>query len=143
MTYQLEGDVKVFNLPNYKILLVSKDQLGHYLKVRIELQDGPIDIRWDVDELTYGEIRSITRNNYFDSLAKDYYFELLPFASAYKDELNKPTYEGTIRCVQGDRAKRIDFICSEQFAGNLEWLRQQERTVNDLAIVRWNEDKCV
>lgn len=127
----------MFNLPNYKILRVSKDMLGHYLKVRIELLDEPIQIRWDVDELTYDEIRSITRRNYFDSLAKDFHFELLPYSSSYKDELNNTAYEGMIRCVQGDRAKRIEFICSEQFAGNLEWLRHPERNVKDLELVRW------
>lgn len=129
----------MLNLPNFKILQVSRDLKGAYIIIIVELPDGSIQIRWDVDEFTYEEIKGITARNYFDSLAKGYYFELLPYINTYSDQVRKVAFESHIRCVQGDRAKRIDFMCSERFAGNLEWIRQEVREVEDLKHVEWKK----
>ncbi|KXH87587.1 hypothetical protein AU377_02820 [Sporosarcina sp. HYO08] len=125
------------NLQNYELLKVAKDVEGGYCKVKLNLSDGPIIIRWGLDEYTYENMKKTVSRNYFDSLAKQYRFELLPYETAILDAEQWTVFKAHIRCVQGDRACRIDFPCSETFAGNLRWIRTEVTSINDLQHLEW------
>jgi hypothetical protein len=126
------------NLSNFRIIEVSKDKAGRYIKLDIRLPDGDCIVRWDLDEFTYKQIKEIVSKKYFDSLAIDYLYELVPYSLTYQEKPNShPYYRGVIRCVQGDRAARIEFPCSERFAGNMVWFRQEVNKVEDLKYLIW------
>lgn len=118
---------------NFKILKVSKDIQGPFIKMKVTLIDGSSIIRIGLDELTYEKIKEIVSKNYFDSLAKSYRFELLPYYATYREiESSLPVYMGSIRCIQENKAKNIQFNCSERFAGNLEWFKHAVYSTEDI-----------
>ncbi|MGD6842520.1 hypothetical protein ACQCVH_08335 [Bacillus infantis] len=126
------------NLNNFQILDVSKDQIGRYLKLKVELPDGDSVIRWGLDEFTYRQMKEIVSKKYFDSLAIGYHYELAPYVGTYKKNPKEPPgYRGAIRCIQGNRAARIEFPCSSKFAGNMEWFRKEVSGVSDLQHLSW------
>lgn len=118
---------------NFKILTVSKDIQGPYMKMKVTLSDGTSTIRFGLDEPTYENIKEIVSKNYFDSLAKGYRFELLPYYATYQEiDNSKPVFMGSIRCIQDQRAKNIQFPCTERFAGNLEWFKHAVYSTEDI-----------
>lgn len=129
-----------FNQKNLKIIKVSKDRNGHFMKLEITLSDGIAIIRWGLDEFTSKRIKEIVSRNYFDSLEKEYHYELLPYVGTC---VEKPKGErkfiGHVRCVQRRQAARIEFECSEKFAGNMEWLKKEVRTLNDIKHLFWDQ----
>jgi hypothetical protein len=128
------------NLNNFQILDVSKDQIGRYLKLKVQLPDGDSIIRWGLDELTYRQIKEVVSKKYFDSLAIDYQYEMLPYAWTYKESLKEPPgYKGAIRCIQGNRAARVEFTCSSKFAGNMEWFKNEVNRVEDIEHLLWEK----
>jgi hypothetical protein len=48
---------------------------------------------------------------------------------------------GNLRCVQRRQAARIEFECSEKFAGNMEWLRNEVRSFKDIKHLLWGNFK--
>ncbi len=126
-------------LSNFLIEKVSKDDLGKFLKLHIQLPDGHCVIRWGLDEFTYLQMNKIVSNKYFDPLAVDYKYELVPYVSTYHDRKNNSTYfKGVIRCIQGRRIARVEFICSDQFAANMEWFKKEVRNAEDVRHVLWD-----
>ncbi|WP_417900203.1 hypothetical protein ABN702_08135 [Bacillus haimaensis] len=79
------------NHKNLRIIKVSNDRNGHLMKLEITLFDGIAIIRWGLDEFTAKGIKEIVSRIYFDSLEKEYHYELLP-------------YVGT--CVEKPKGKR-------------------------------------
>ena len=126
----------MINHKNFKILAISKDEMGKSMKLEIELPDGTITIRWALDNFTYRRIKEITSRNYFDSLSTAYRFELVSYYISCYDS----SYRGYIRCIQADRAKRIEFICSENFAGNMEWFRKEIQSIADIQHLAWENN---
>jgi hypothetical protein len=126
------------NHNNLKILKVSKDNAGKFLKLEVNLPDGAAIIRWGLDDLDFKRIRDIVSKNYFDSLQTEYHYELLPSVGI---SLDKPKgnqkFIGSVRCVQGDKAARIEFECSERFAGNMEWFRSDVGCLGDIKHLGW------
>ncbi|MGD6855922.1 hypothetical protein ACQCVO_12670 [Bacillus infantis] len=128
------------NLNNFQILDVSKDHIGRYLKLKVELPDGDSVIRWGLDEFTYRQIKEVVSKKYFDSLAIGYQYEMVSCVGTYKESLKEsPGYRGTIRCIQGNRAARIEFPCSSKFAGNMEWFRKEVSGVEDIEHLLWEK----
>lgn len=130
------------NQENIRILNVSKDTTGCHLKLKITLPDGSAVIRWGIEEMDYKRLRDILSSNYFDSLEVHYHYELLTFIGV---SLDKPKGEkkfiASLRCVQGQKVAKIEFECSERFAGNMEWFRQEVRSLEDLESLRWEKLK--
>lgn len=60
-----------FNHKNLRIIKVSNDRNGHFLKLEIILSDGIAIIRWGLDKITSKRIKEIVSINYFDSLEKE------------------------------------------------------------------------
>ena len=128
------------NLPNFRIMEVSKDEKGRYMKLEIQLPDGLSIIRWDLDQFTYIRIKELVSKKHFDSLATDYTYELLSYAGSHQEKRKSiPTFVGIIRCLQGNRAIRIEFTCSERFAGNMAWFRNEIQNKDDLKHLIWQE----
>lgn len=128
------------NLPNFRIIEVSKDEKGRYMKLEIQLPDEQSIIRWDLDQFTYTRIKKLVSKKHFDSLATDYSYELLSYASSHQEKANSiPTFVGIIRCIQGNRSIRIEFTCSERFAGNMAWFRNEIQNKEDLKHLIWQE----
>ncbi len=131
------------NHQNLKILKASKDHFGSHLKLEVMLPDERIVIRWGLDDEDYIKIRDIVKNNYFDSLEAGYHYELLPYVGVSLDKPNgKQTFLANLRCVQGKKAARIEFECSEKFAGNIEWFKKDVRCIQDLEHLKWEKFKA-
>ena len=108
------------------------------MKLEIQLPDGPSIIRWILDQFTYMQIKEVVSKKHFDSLAIDYRFELVPYTTSYQEKPeNIHTFKGIIRCLQGDRSMRIEFICSERFAGNMAWMKNVVRHTDDIKHLIW------
>lgn len=130
------------NHENMKILKASKDHFGSHLKLEVILPDGKIVIRWGLDDKDYLRIRDIVKDNYFDNLEAVYHYELLPYVVISLDKPNgKQTFLANLRCVQGQKAARIEFECSERFAGNIEWFKKEVRCIQDLENLKWEKFK--
>ena len=128
------------NLPNFRIMEVSKDAKGTYIKLEIQLPAGLSIIRWDLDQFTYTRIKELVSKKHFDSLATDYTYELLSNASSYQERAKSiPTFVGMIRCLQGNRSIRIEFTCSERFAGNMAWFQNEIQNKDDIKHLIWQE----
>ncbi|MEO2076581.1 MAG: hypothetical protein ABGX20_14525 [Bacillus sp. (in: firmicutes)] len=126
------------NLNNFRIVEVSKDKVGRYIKLDVQLPDGDRIIRWDLDEFTYKQIKEVVSKKHFDSLAIHYLYEIVPYVSTYQEKpKSQPYFRGVIRCIQGNRAARIEFPCSERFAGNMEWFRKEVKKVEDIKHLIW------
>lgn len=133
MDYAIQG-----NHENLKILQASKDHFGSHLKLEVTFGDGTIVIRWGLDEIDFLRIIEIIKSNYFDSLEQGYHYELLPYVGVCLDKPNgKQKFLANLRCVQGKKAARIEFECSDRFAGNLEWFKKEVRCLKDLDRLRW------
>jgi hypothetical protein len=125
-------------LNNFQIIEVSKDKVGNYIKMEVQLQDGTSVIRWGIDDFSYKGIKENVTRNYFDSLEVKYHYEIVPYAITYQEKANsRPIYKGVLRCIQGNRVGRIEFLCSERFAGNLEWFRREVQKVDDIRHLFW------
>lgn len=128
------------NHQNMKILKASKDRFGSLLKLEVMLLDERIVIRWGLDDEDYIKIRDIVKNNYFDSLEVGYHYELLPYVGVSLDKPNgKQKFLANLRCVQGQKAARIEFECSERFAGNMEWFKNDVKCIKDLEHLKWEK----
>ncbi|NLP49850.1 hypothetical protein [Bacillus sp. RO1] len=128
---------------NLKILQASIDRFGSYLMLEVALADGRIKIRWGLDAEDYVEIRNIIKENYFDSLEGEYHYELLPYVGVSLDQPNgKQKFLANLRCVQGKKAARIEFECSDRFAGNMEWFKKDVRCLQDLEHLKWEKFKA-
>ncbi|WP_342543260.1 hypothetical protein MHH33_06430 [Paenisporosarcina sp. FSL H8-0542] len=55
-------------LDKLRILEISKDKIGRYVKFRATLADGTLDFRCELDALTYKHLRESVSKKYFDSL---------------------------------------------------------------------------
>ncbi|WP_226683205.1 hypothetical protein [Sutcliffiella horikoshii] len=129
---------KQTNHQNLKILKASKDPFGSHLKLSVILPDGIIVIRWGLADEDYLRIRDIIKENYFDSLEAGYQYELLPYVVVSLDKPNgKQKFLANLRCVQGNKAARIEFECSQRFAGNIEWFKKEVRCIQDLEHLKW------
>ncbi len=143
----MEGQTKMsanmqINEENFKVLKASKDTLGSHLQLEVTLPDGKCIIRWGLDEVDYMRIKDIVKKNYFDILDAEYYYEILPYVSVSLDKpKGKQKFIASVRCVQGQKAAKIEFECSERFAGNMEWFRQEVRGLEDLESLRWEKFK--
>lgn len=127
---------------NMKILKASKDPFGSHLKLEVILPNGIIVIRWGLADEDYLRIRDIIKENYFDSLEAGYHYELLPYVGVSLDKPNgKQKFLANLRCVQGNKAARIEFECSERFAGNIEWFKKEVRCKQDLEHLKWEKWK--
>ncbi|WP_404448600.1 hypothetical protein LG307_04690 [Sutcliffiella horikoshii] len=125
---------------NLKILKASKDRFGSHLKLEAKVADGTVVIRWGLDDVDYLKIRDVVKNNYFDTLESGYHYELLPYIGVSLDKPNgKPTFLANLRCVQGQKAARIELECSEKFAGNIEWFKKDVRCIKDLEHLEWEK----
>jgi hypothetical protein len=130
------------NLSNFRVVEVSKDKIGRYLKLEVQLPDGDCLIRWDLDEVTYKQIKEVVSKKHFDSLAKDYRYEIAPYIAYHQEIPKSQRYNrGVIRCIQGNRVIKIEFPCSERFAGNMEWFRKEVTKVEDIKHLFW-ENFC-
>ncbi|WP_413306295.1 hypothetical protein AA0X95_05485 [Bacillus sp. 1P10SD] len=126
------------NLNKIRIVEVSKDKIGSYIKLDVQLPDGDCIIRWDLDELTYKNIKEVVSKKHFDSLAIDNRYEIRPYISTYQERPNsQPYFKGVISCIQGNRVARVEFPCSERFAGNMEWFRKEVKKVEDIKHLFW------
>ncbi|WP_244951598.1 hypothetical protein [Sutcliffiella horikoshii] len=135
MDYAIQADHQ-----NMKILKASIDCFGSHLKLKITLPDGNIVIRWGLADEDYLRIRNIIKENYFDSLEGEYHYELLPYVVVSLDKPNgKQKFLASLRCVQGKKAARIEFECSERFAGNIEWFKKDVRCIQDLKHLKWEK----
>lgn len=129
----------MIGMKNLRILDISKDRLGRYLKLKIELSDGDIVIRWGLDDYTYQKIKKVVSTRYFDSLATDYRYELAPYYGCVKKtQQSSTTYECRVRCIQGERATSISVSCSGKFAGNMEWFNKEVSKKADIQHLEWN-----
>ncbi|WP_141432193.1 hypothetical protein [Bacillus sp. 03113] len=127
---------------NFKIINVSRDSLGRFMKLQLPLVEGEFMIRWALDEFTYLQIKQIFSTKYFDSLAKGYRYELVSFYSHHLEKTdNKTIYKGSIRCILPDRSMNIPFVCSPQFAGNMEWLTHVAKNLQDIEHLKWENFK--
>lgn len=132
------GIAMSINLDNFRIVEVSKDKVGLYIKLDVQLPDGDCIIRWDLDDFTYKQIKEVVSRKHFDSLAINYLYEIVPYVSTYQEKTkSQPYYRGVIRCIQGNRAARIEYPCSERFAGNMEWFRKEVKKVEDIKHLVW------
>ncbi|KMJ57674.1 hypothetical protein AB685_15670 [Bacillus sp. LL01] len=130
------------NHENMKILKASKDTIGSHLKLEVTLPDGSIIIRFGLDEVDYIKIRDIVKKNHFDSLEAEYHYELLPYIGVSLDkQKGEQKFIANVRCVQGQKAARIEFECSERFAGNMEWFKRDVRCLRDLEHLKWEKFK--
>ncbi|TYS67923.1 hypothetical protein FZC76_12845 [Sutcliffiella horikoshii] len=128
------------NHNNLKILQASKDRFGSHLQLEVMFPECTIVIRWGLDETDYLRIIEIVNSNYFDSLEQGYHYELLPYVGVSIDQPNgKQKFLANLRCVQGKKAARIEFECSDRFAGNLEWFKKEVRCSQDLEHLRWEK----
>lgn len=128
------------NLPNFRIMEVLKDAKGRYMKLEIQLPDGLSIIRWDLDQFTYIRIKELVSKKHFDPIATDYTYELVSNTSSYQERPKSiPMYVGIIRCLQGNRSIRIEFTCSERFAGNMAWFKNEIQNKDDLKHLIWQE----
>jgi hypothetical protein len=48
-----------FNHKNLRIIKVSNDKNGHFMKLEITLSDGIAIIRWGLDDFTFKKIKEI------------------------------------------------------------------------------------
>lgn len=129
----------IVNHKNMKVLKASRDTLGTHLQLEVTLPDGKCMIRWGLDEVDYINIKDIIKKNYFDSLNAEYHYEILPYISVSLDKpKGKQKFIARVRCVQGQKAAKIEFECSERFAGNMEWFRQEVRGLEDVESLRWD-----
>ena len=128
----------VINFPNFKIIEVSKDAKGRYVKLEIQLLEGLSIIRWELDQFTFLQIKEVVSKKHFDSLATDYSYELVPYTKGYQEN-NIPTFNGIIRCIQGNRMLRIEFVCSKRFAGNMVWFTNEVQNIDDIKHLLWRE----
>ncbi|MGP7816616.1 hypothetical protein ACTXGU_05655 [Niallia sp. 01092] len=127
---------------NFKIIKVSRDELGSFMKVTLPLIEGDFIIRWALDEFTYLQMKQIVSTKYFDSLAKGYQFELVPHYSHHLEKADDETiYKCSIRCVLPDRGKNIPFVCSPQFAGNMKWLTHVVKSRHEIEHLDWENFK--
>jgi hypothetical protein len=130
------------NLNTFRIVEVSKDKVGSYIKLDVQLPDGDCIIRWDLDEMTYKNIQEVVSKKHFDSLAIDNRYEILPYVSTYQERPNsQPYFNRVIRCIQGNRVAKVEFPCSERFAGNMEWFRKEVKKLEDIKHLFW-ENFC-
>ncbi|MCA1030921.1 hypothetical protein LCL95_07810 [Bacillus timonensis] len=126
------------NLNNFRIVELSKDKFGRYIKLNVQFPEGDCIIRWDLDEFTYKQIKEVVSKKHFDSLAIHYLYEIVPYVSTYQENpMSTPYYRGVIRCIQGNRAAKIEFPCSKRFAGNMEWFRKEVKKVEDIKHLVW------
>ena len=128
----------VINFPNFRIIEVSKDVKGRYVKLEIQLPEGLSIIRWELDQFTFLQIKEVVSKKHFDSLATDYSYELVPYTKGYQEN-NIPTFNGIIRCIQGKRMIRIEFVCSKRFAGNMVWFTNEVQNIDDIKHLLWRE----
>ncbi|MCG1023289.1 hypothetical protein [Sutcliffiella horikoshii] len=132
----------IVNHENMKVLKASRDTLGSHLQLEVTLPDGKCMIRWGLDEVDYINIKDIIKKNHFDSLNAEYHYEILPYISVSLDKpKGKQKFIASVRCVQGQKAAKIEFECSERFAGNMEWFRKEVRGLEDVESLRWGNFK--
>lgn len=63
---------------------------------------------------------------------------MLPYVSSYQEKPKSvPLFYGCVRCIQGNRAKRIEFNCSGRFAGNMEWFKKDVQKMDDIKHLIW------
>jgi len=126
------------NFSNFRIMEVSKDAKGRFMKLEIQLPDELCIIRWELDQFSYLQIKEVVSKKHFDSLATDYNYELVPNTNGYQEN-SIPTFNGIIRCIQGNRTMRIEFVCSKRFAGNMAWFRNEVQQIDDIKHLIWRE----
>ncbi|MGM0835144.1 MAG: hypothetical protein ACQEV7_03240 [Bacillota bacterium] len=132
------GSDMSFNHKNLRIIKVSNDRNGNFMKLAITLSDGFAIIRWSLDDFTFKRIKEIVFMNYFDKLEKEYHFELVPIVeTCVENPKGERKFIGNVRCVQRRQAARIEFECSEKFAGNMEWLKREVRSLKDIKHLFW------
>lgn len=130
------------NHENMTILNIAKDPHGPHLKLEVTLPDGKAVIRWGLVEADYSKLRDIVTHNHFDRLDGNYYYELVPFTGVNLDKAKgKQKFIASVRCVQGQKAAKIEFECTERFAGNMEWFRLEVKGLKDLESLRWENLK--
>lgn len=123
---------------NFKIITVSRDALGSFMKITLPLIEGDFIIRWALDDFSYLQIKQLVSTKYFDSLAKGYRYELVSYYSSHLENLGaEMIHKGYIRCILPDRGKNIPFLCSPQFAGNMEWLTHVAKSRHEIEHLDW------
>jgi hypothetical protein len=112
----IRGDKKLTRnrgLLQFKILEVSKDNIGNYAKIEAEFPDGVIVIRCGLDFLTYGNLKNAVSTRIFDTMPGiQYKYKLLTGyrgPSRYEMEEGIEEYFGFIECVLGKQTKEIMF----------------------------------
>lgn len=126
-------------LPQYKIIEVSKDSIGRYAKIKAKYPDGEIIIRWALDSLTFGNLKSAFSTSLFDKMPNlAYAYQLLNFYGSSRNPDGTKDFFGYIECVLGQQTKQIEFKSSETFAGNIEWM-SKVKSFEELKDLKWND----
>ncbi len=125
-------------LPSFEILDLNIDSDGRYLKIRAELEDGCITIRWGLDKYTFGKLKKAISIRHFDNMPGLHYIYRLSRDCTILQRNNEMIHVGTVECIFGDKRKNIEFSCSVQFASNLNWLRTEVKSVKDLKHLDWD-----
>ena len=122
----------------FGIIDIAKDELGRYARLEVKLVDGISEIRCELDSITYRYLKAAVSKKYFDSLATGYRYELILYYQQNDNGDAGTPYKGLIRCLQGDRSIKVEFPCSERFAGNLEWFGKEVKTTKDIEHIKWS-----
>jgi hypothetical protein len=125
-------------LPILDILEVSFDTIGKYIKINGHFEDGEIILRWGIDQLTFRNLRSSIEKKYFDDMVGvKYTFRLLKGYSFKIDEIGKKIYVARLECFCDHKNKEIEFVCTELFAGNMEWFKNIKK-IEEIRHMDWN-----
>lgn len=118
------------NSSSVEILIIHEDYFGPFARIRVELLDGSIDIRWGLDRYTYEHLRKVA-----DFGAKANYQCRLLLKSISSHAASG--HVGSLMSQVGTQWVRLEFSCSKLFVSNLEWLRGV-RSVNELRSLAWD-----
>jgi hypothetical protein len=127
-------------LPSISIIEINKDTDGRYLKMRVDFKDDSMLIRWGLDQFTFGSLKKAVYTRYFDDIpGLNYKYRLSKdYCTRVNRDSSEAEYFGAVECILGEKRKNIEFPCSLQFASNLQWLRTQVKSIQDLKHLDWN-----
>ena len=115
---------------------ISKDTLGCFAKINAIYSDGEIIIRWGLDYLTYTNIKRAISTRPFSVMPNlEYKYRLLDFGFSNNSNGSKD-YFGTVECILEKQTKTIEFKCSENFAGNIKWMKEVN-SIDELEHIKW------
>lgn len=117
-----------------RIEKLGKDEKGEFAILCIEEEPQSVNVRIGIDQFTYKHLHSSMQSGFFDSLGRKEHKYYLGWYSATgsNDSPEDRTFSALIECRHGKKKKQIPVPCSQFFAQNIQWFKENYKSPDDV-----------